>query len=137
VLWHYEGMKEDALQKGLPAPDEAVVPNAMFVACYEPHGRRTIRSLFLSVTGSSFTVFFSSITGLELGSLHFSPARFATEISTLLCNVNPLVVGASLLLVDTGGLAPELLLTQSAFFWYQQSIWCQQASGTVVGCSVR
>jgi hypothetical protein len=23
--WHYEGMKEDALQKGLPAPDEAVV----------------------------------------------------------------------------------------------------------------
>jgi hypothetical protein len=23
--WHYEGMKEDALQKGLPALDEAVV----------------------------------------------------------------------------------------------------------------
>jgi hypothetical protein len=23
--WHYEGMKEDALQKGLPAPDEAAV----------------------------------------------------------------------------------------------------------------
>jgi hypothetical protein len=23
--WHYERMKEDALQKGLPAPDEAAV----------------------------------------------------------------------------------------------------------------
>src|SRR5256885_3152725 len=23
--WHYEGMKEDALQKGLPVPDEAAV----------------------------------------------------------------------------------------------------------------
>jgi hypothetical protein len=23
--WHYEGMKEDALQKGLPAPDETAV----------------------------------------------------------------------------------------------------------------
>ena len=23
--WHYEGMKEDTLQKGLPVPDEAAV----------------------------------------------------------------------------------------------------------------
>jgi hypothetical protein len=38
-----------------------------------------LESLFLSVTGSSFTIFFSSIAGLELDSLHFSPAGFATE----------------------------------------------------------
>jgi hypothetical protein len=25
LSWHYEGMKEDGLQKGLPAPDEAAV----------------------------------------------------------------------------------------------------------------
>src|SRR2546421_7167085 len=56
-----------------------ILPSAMFVACYEPHGRRTIRSLFLSVTASSFTIFSSSIAGLELDSLHFSPAGFATE----------------------------------------------------------
>jgi hypothetical protein len=56
-----------------------ILPSAMFVACYELHRRRTIRSLFLSVTGSSFTIFFSSITGLELNSLYFSPAGFATK----------------------------------------------------------
>ena len=29
--WHYEGMKEDALQKGLPAPDEAAVRELVLV----------------------------------------------------------------------------------------------------------
>jgi hypothetical protein len=56
-----------------------ILPNAMFVVCYGPHGRRTIRSLFLSITGFSFTIFFSSIAGPEHGSLHSSPASFATK----------------------------------------------------------
>ena len=29
--WHYEGMKEDALQKGLPAPDETAVRELVLV----------------------------------------------------------------------------------------------------------
>jgi hypothetical protein len=53
--------------------------NAMLFVCYEHHRRRTIRYLFLSATGSSFTTFFSNTARLEPGCLHFSPADFATE----------------------------------------------------------
>jgi hypothetical protein len=55
------------------------LPNAMLVACYAPHGQRTTRSLSLSVTGSSFTIFSSRSARPEPGCLHFSPTDSANE----------------------------------------------------------
>ena len=55
------GFEKSCLRKAsssISRGQSIILPNAMFGACYEPHGRRTIRSLFLSVTGSSFTIFF-------------------------------------------------------------------------------
>jgi hypothetical protein len=77
--WVRKVLSEEGVVVHILRGQSIILPSAMFVACYEPHGRRTIRSLFLSVTGSSFTTIFSSIAGLELDSLHFSPAGFATE----------------------------------------------------------
>ena len=63
-----------------------LLPNAMFVACYEPHGWRTIRPPFPSVTGSSFPIFFLNSAGLEPGSLHFHiPPRDTNNRGSLGC----------------------------------------------------
>ena len=41
--WHYEGMKEDALQKGLPAPDEAVVRELVLAKNVEAPDLATVK----------------------------------------------------------------------------------------------
>jgi hypothetical protein len=44
--WHYEGMKEDALQKGLPAPDEAVVRELVLAKNVEAPDLVTVKDFF-------------------------------------------------------------------------------------------
>jgi len=41
--WHYEGMKEDALQKGLPAPDEAAVRELVLAKNVEAPDLATVK----------------------------------------------------------------------------------------------
>jgi hypothetical protein len=41
--WHYEGMEEDALQKGLPAPDEAAVRELVLAKRVEAPDLATVK----------------------------------------------------------------------------------------------
>jgi hypothetical protein len=41
--WHYEGIKEDALQKGLPAPDEAAVRELVLTKNVEAPDLTTVK----------------------------------------------------------------------------------------------
>ena len=51
--WHYEGMKEDALQKGLPAPDEAVVRELVLAKNVEAPDLATVSSMASNPTASA------------------------------------------------------------------------------------
>ena len=44
--WHYEGMKEDALQKGLPALDEAVVGELILAKNVDAPDLATVKDFF-------------------------------------------------------------------------------------------
>jgi hypothetical protein len=46
--WHYEGMKEDALQKGLPAPDETAVRELVLAKNVEAPDLGTVKDFPLT-----------------------------------------------------------------------------------------
>ena len=56
--WHYEGMKEDALQKGLPAPDEAVVRELVLAKNVEAPDLATVKDFlrFKAAAGKGMIV---------------------------------------------------------------------------------
>jgi hypothetical protein len=56
--WHYEGMKEDALQKGLPAPNEAVVRELVLAKNVEAPDLATVKDFlrFKAAAGKGMIV---------------------------------------------------------------------------------
>jgi hypothetical protein len=56
--WHYEGMKEDALQKGLPAPDGAAVRELVLAKNVEAPDLATVKDFlrFHAAAGKSTIV---------------------------------------------------------------------------------
>ena len=47
--WHYGGMKEDALQKGLPVPDEAAVQKLVLAKIVEAPDLTAVKDFLASM----------------------------------------------------------------------------------------